>query len=521
MPGIHGQHGGIDADLRQCAIVFAIDVIIEQDRRIGRPMQPAIRLDFGFQLGRRPSGIAERQKDRLRAAAVGNGAQNVQRRRQANVVVDHQGGFVQNKVGRMKYESPPGFNRAAVMDSDLLNIRSIGVALILDYPELGQEIGKGDVGRGLVDDDAHGAFFGMGAHIDHRPGEAVVLHARHGDEKMAIKIEAVSAALHGRMVTIARRLEQVSRLAGTTRRARSRNHAKMTAIDLPAKAAFRSSRYDGTMRSTAFTILVAGILSGMAGPLPGGTAAIAAQSEWDIGDFHRSRLLLVPGEGTALRGGLEIAMEEGWHTYWRVPGDAGIPPQFDFSGSSNVADVAVSYPFPERYNDGSSVSLIYRGHVTLPLTVEPVDPELPVTLNVSALFGVCDVICIPAKTTMSVTLAPRSDDDPRARIAIEQARRRLPGKPQAGRFDVESAKRKGDNLEIIVRTPDADFIDLFAEGPRDWFLGQPLLVSREGAIARYRLPLEGMPEGETVSGRTFIFVAVAGGKAIEKAVPIK
>ncbi|MDH3196296.1 MAG: protein-disulfide reductase DsbD family protein [Hyphomicrobiales bacterium] len=275
------------------------------------------------------------------------------------------------------------------------------------------------------------------------------------------------------------------------------------------------------MRPTAFILLVAGMVFVPAVPLPGSSGALAAQSRWDIGDFHRSRLLLVPGEGTALRGGLEIAMEEGWHTYWRVPGDAGIPPQLDFSASSNLADVTVSYPFPERYQDGSGLSLVYWGHVILPLRVEPIDPELPVTLTVNALFGVCDVICIPAKTILSVTLAPQSGDDPRARIAIEQAQRRLPGAPQAGRFDVDSATRRGDNLEIAVRVPDAAFIDLFAEGPQDWFLGQPQFVSRDGAIANYRLPLEGMPGGETVSGRTFTFVAVADGKAIEKAVPIK
>ncbi len=295
----------------------------------------------------------------------------------------------------------------------------------------------------------------------------------------------------------------------------------MTAIDLPESATFISSRYDGAMRFSTVAFLVAGLLSGSGFLLPGLSAALAAQSQWDIGDFHRSRLLLVPGEGSALQGGLEIAMEEGWHTYWRVPGDAGIPPLLDFSASSNLANVTVSYPFPVRYHDGSALSLVYWGHVTLPLRVEPIDPSLPVTLTVNARFGVCDVICIPAKTTLSVTLTPNSADDPRARIAIEQAQRRLPGKPQAGRFDVESARRQGDGLEIIVRTPDADFIDLFAEGPQDWFLGQPQLISRKGAIARYRLPLDGMPEGESVSGRTFTFVAVADGKAIEKSIPIE
>jgi len=294
----------------------------------------------------------------------------------------------------------------------------------------------------------------------------------------------------------------------------------MTVFDMPENAVFRFSRYGGAMKNGFFAILAASFLSGLAVPLPGGFVAHGAQSQWDIGDFHRSRLLLVPGKDDTLHGGLEIAMEEGWHTYWRVPGDAGIPPQLDFSQSENLADITVLYPFPERYRDGSGLSLVYRGHVTLPLAVTPADPNLPVTLTVNARFGVCDVICIPAKTTMSVTLMPGSGDDPRARIAIEQARRRLPGAPQAGQFDVESATRKGDAVEIAVRTPQADFIDLFAEGPQDWFLGQPKLVSRQGVMAHYRLALDGMPDGETVKGRTFVFVAVAGGRAIEKSIPI-
>ena len=80
--------------------------------------------------------------------------------------------------------------------------------MIPGYPELGQKIGKGDIGGGLVDDDAHGAFFGMGANIDHRPIEAIIRHARHGNEKMAVKINAVGAALHAPMVSIGRQLEQ-------------------------------------------------------------------------------------------------------------------------------------------------------------------------------------------------------------------------------------------------------------------------------------------------------------------------
>ena len=44
---------------------------------------------------------------------------------------------------------------------------------------------------------------------------------------------------------------------------------------------------------------------------------------------------------------VEIRLAPGWHTYWRVPGEAGIPPRFDWSGSQNLAAVAYEWPRPE------------------------------------------------------------------------------------------------------------------------------------------------------------------------------
>src|SRR5262249_38699427 len=65
-------------------------------------------------------------------------------------------------------------------------------------------------------------------------------------------------------------------------------------------------------------------------------------SGWD-GDA-RSAMRLIAGSataGNALRAGVEIRLKSGWHTYWRYPGDAGVPPRFDFTGSQNVKAVDV------------------------------------------------------------------------------------------------------------------------------------------------------------------------------------
>ncbi|HEX2255181.1 MAG TPA: protein-disulfide reductase DsbD domain-containing protein [Afifellaceae bacterium] len=248
--------------------------------------------------------------------------------------------------------------------------------------------------------------------------------------------------------------------------------------------------------------------------------ANAAQSDWAEADNSRLRLLLVPGEDGTLSGGVEIALEPGWYTYWRTPGEAGIPPQLDFGGSDNVAAVEVHYPVPERHDDGTSLSLVYFDHVVFPLTVTPADPARPVELRLDALYGVCEKICIPAKAAAAVALAEGAPDDPLARIAIGEARRRVPGPPQPGRLAVESVTLDGEALAIEAAVPPEGPVDLFAEGPADWYLGQPEPVARDGAAARFRLDLAGRPQEAAVAGQTFRFVVVGGGEAAEQDIEV-
>lgn len=249
--------------------------------------------------------------------------------------------------------------------------------------------------------------------------------------------------------------------------------------------------------------------------------AAAAQSDWATELQSRLRLLLAPGEGDRLAGAVEIALEPGWHTYWRAPGEAGIPPRFDFSGSDNVASVEVHYPVPQRYDDGTSLSLVYFDHVVFPLTVTPADPARPVRLRLSALYGVCEEVCIPARGEASVSLAPGAPDDPLARVAIREAWRSIPGAPLPGRLDVTGVSLAGDALEIEVTVPPDGAVDLFAEGPPDWYLGQPKLVSREGASARFRLPLAGKPADAALEDQDFRFVSIGGGDAIEEVLTLQ
>ena len=266
-------------------------------------------------------------------------------------------------------------------------------------------------------------------------------------------------------------------------------------------------------RSATLALVLVGLALGI-------ETAAAARSDWADADQSRLRLLLGLGEGGRLAGGIEIVLEPGWHTYWRNPGDAGVAPVFDFSGSVNVADVEVLYPVPERQVDGGTTSLIYRDEVVFPINVEPIDANEPVTLQLTASFGVCSEICIPTQTSSAVTLPPAAPLDPLSAAVLQRFRPRVPEPAEPGRFDIEEVTLEGDALIIDVRMPESSYFDLFAEPPAGWYIGQPELLSRSQEVTRYRLQLDRRPQGAEASGQRFHFVAVAGGTALEDAVEI-
>ncbi|WP_111535256.1 protein-disulfide reductase DsbD domain-containing protein [Palleronia aestuarii] len=131
---------------------------------------------------------------------------------------------------------------------------------------------------------------------------------------------------------------------------------------------------------------------------------------------------LLPGwreDGTHVAG-LKIDLEPGWKTYWRAPGEAGLPPRFDWSQSSNVASVAVRWPVPEIFGMGGLTSVGYSETVTLPLVVTPRDPTRPAELSLDLEMGVCETICVPVSRHLSTTLGAepvRADARIRAALA--------------------------------------------------------------------------------------------------------
>src|SRR5262245_42225809 len=111
-------------------------------------------------------------------------------------------------------------------------------------------------------------------------------------------------------------------------------------------------------------------------------ARSADTSPWDPGKHWAARLISASAHGPNLRAVLEIKLDAGWKTYWRYPGDSGVPPTFDFTASENVKSVTVLWPAPQRFPDGSGGNAIgYAKHVILPLRIVPQAANKPVRLR--------------------------------------------------------------------------------------------------------------------------------------------
>lgn len=267
------------------------------------------------------------------------------------------------------------------------------------------------------------------------------------------------------------------------------------------------------------SLLIAPLCAMLALPAAAGQSGFGS---WSNGAEARVRLVAAGvDEHGRLAGGIEIMLEPGWWTYWRTPGGAGIPPVIDFSASQNLGPAEVSFPLPERHDDGYAVSNVYVGGVLLPFTAGVPDPGAPVALRLSLDLGVCQTVCIPEHVEAELTLPPGMRDRVAA-ATLAGARARVPGPPEPGSLAVEGVRRNGGTekrpvFDIAVTAPDD--VEMFVEGPADWFPGRPERVPEAGE-AVYRVAFDRIGAKTPIAGASLRVTLAADGRAIEQSVPI-
>src|SRR4030088_2449647 len=136
-------------------------------------------------------------------------------------------------------------------------------------------------------------------------------------------------------------------------------------------------------------------------------------SPWQRDDHSAVRLLAGSRSGAVLMGGIAFQLQPGWKTYWRTPGDSGVPPRFDFTKSENVEAVTVMWPAPMKFDDGAGgYSLGYHNQIVLPLRIVAKNADKPVTLRAGINYAVCEKLCIPveAKAELAFTSVASTED---------------------------------------------------------------------------------------------------------------
>jgi DsbC/DsbD-like thiol-disulfide interchange protein len=254
------------------------------------------------------------------------------------------------------------------------------------------------------------------------------------------------------------------------------------------------------------------------------TAGLAAAGASPWVDVPNARVRLVAAPARTASGGhlagLEMTMAEGWHTYWRMPGDAGVPPMFDWAGSANAGSITVRFPAPHRMREAGAETIGYETAVLFPIEVRPQDAAKPVALKLALEFGICREICIPATATLELAL-PASAANGHAN-AIEAALDRVPRPANARRKTDPELRRvtiDGDaaapRLSIEAAFPSAQGADVFVEAPEGLYVPLPkALPGQPGGLVRYEARLS--PDlVRDLRGKTLTFTLVSDAGASE------
>lgn len=214
---------------------------------------------------------------------------------------------------------------------------------------------------------------------------------------------------------------------------------------------------------------------------------------------------------------LHLKLAPGWKTYWRAPGEAGIPPSFDWSGSDNLKGVSYHWPSPQVFESYGLRSVGYMGELVLPIELYPRDREAPIALRGEVSLGVCETICMPANLELGADLEGSGRSDPAIHAALASQPR------SAERAGVRSVRCEiapipdGLRLDATIDMPrlaGEEFAMVEAGDPRIW-VSEPVVRRDGGAldVSADLFPPSGQPMA--IDRSELRFTVIAGHDAVD------
>ena len=273
-----------------------------------------------------------------------------------------------------------------------------------------------------------------------------------------------------------------------------------------------------------FVRISRGVLSALAG-LALALGSTSASAQTPPGRHVKASLVAetdAARPGQPLTVGIRLEMEKGWHTYWRNPGDSGLPTRVKWDLPAGFAAGEIRWPHPIRFSTGPLVSYGYEHEVLLPVEIRVPAAVALSEVRIAARVDwlECQEACLPGRADVSLTLPVRSSASPGPHAALlAEARRRLPTKDPAWRF---SASAVAGSLHLVVRPPRGVALReayFYPVTPRLLDYAQPQPLSREGAA--HRLALARDPNGAPAERLAGVLVAGTGNGTVAVDVDVK
>jgi DsbC/DsbD-like thiol-disulfide interchange protein len=273
------------------------------------------------------------------------------------------------------------------------------------------------------------------------------------------------------------------------------------------------------MRSYFWRRWLCAALMAVAAILAAGGAAFAAEATaaaWTASTNSKVRLVAGTtndGGGLALLAGIQLRMDEGWKTYWRNPGDSGVPPSFDWTGSKNLKSAEVLFPAPHRFDDAGGTAIGYGGDVLFPVRLTPERDGEPIEIKLAFSYGLCKDLCIPNEVSLSLALP--ADAGKGEALLLDAALAQVPKPARAGLLPAVKGVEvnlDGDAPGLVfdaVFPPGATGTDLLIDGgdvfvPAPKSLGAPL-EGRERFAVTFATPAE----AAAIKGKTLRLTLVS------------
>lgn len=259
-------------------------------------------------------------------------------------------------------------------------------------------------------------------------------------------------------------------------------------------------------------------VAAIAGILLASADASAVSSEWVETEGGRIRITaLPPSSDGVIRAILDVDLLPGWKTYWRDPGDAGIPPSIKFDGSSNVAQSQLDFPPPERIDDGYSVWAGYTFPVAFPLTLTQDKVGGASVLEAQVFLGICKTICIPVQNDFSLVIDPANKANSFEQRIVDRAFAQVPEQPSQDISITETTFSTQDKaLSVSISHPKSmTDVDLFLTAPSGWYFDIPKRVGGGDTLSKFEIAVIDAPADTSLSGTPLQILVTSANRSME------